>query len=74
MEYLRTLKCQCGVGLIIAASLVSRKFGSVIVGNMLEQPGKARFLRTDFSVATADGRHFCFCTRKLAACRQPGAK
>lgn len=56
------------------ASTASGKFWSVNIGSMLEEPGKERFLKSDLSLAIADGRHRLPCIRKLSTSKQPGTK
>lgn len=74
MESLRPNKYQCGVRSMTAASTASEKRGSVSVDSIFEQRWNDGYLKTDFLLATFDGRHRRSCIQILAIVGQPGTE
>lgn len=74
MEFLRSNSHEYDVWLMTVAILASGKLVSVRVDCMPKKRSLERFLKTDFWLATVDGRRRRYFIRKLACSAQPGTK
>lgn len=76
MESLRSIRNQCGAGLMTVASPACKRSvpSAVNVHGRLEKGGKHCFLRTNLPLAFFDGRDRFSCIRKLGSFGEPSTK
>lgn len=74
MEPVESEKYQYGVGLMIFANPVCRRFGAIKVDETLQHRGANVFLKKGYALTIVDGLYRRFRVQKLADSGEPGSK